>query len=148
VAQIDLRALARQRIRERQEVLEKTEIVGAVSYIRHGLLATITQLGAVHTVLVNPFWEESHDAIAVFSRRKSQKVANLLARTAATLTLVEGSKYFAMIGEATVADDPAVVAGCLTSFAAKYKRIPVQAADRVVIFVTVERTLGVPLRGA
>jgi hypothetical protein len=97
---------------------------------------------------VNPFWEDRHDAIAVFSRRKSQKVTNLLARTAATLTLVEGPKYFAMIGDATVVDDPAVVADCFAAFAAKYKRIPVQAPDRVVIFVTVERTLGVPLRGA
>ncbi len=124
--------------------MENTEIIKAVSSSRHGLLATITRNGAVHTVLVNPFWEDSHNAIAVFSRRKSQKVTNLLARTAATLTLIDGSKYFAMIGDATVVDDPAIVTDCFAAFAGKYNRVPAQADDRVVIFVTVERTLGVP----
>jgi hypothetical protein len=51
-----------------------------------------------------------------------------------------------MIGTATVVDDPEVVAACFGSFAAKYERIPAEAPDRVVIFVTVQRTLGIPLR--
>lgn len=126
--------------------MDKKAIKDALSYSKHGLLATITNNGAIHSVLVNPFWESRLETIAVFSRRRSQKIVNLLARPAATLTIVEGPKYFAMIGTASVSDDPEVVAACYDSFAVKYDRIPAQALDRVVIFLTVQRTLGLPLR--
>ncbi|WP_298334409.1 pyridoxamine 5'-phosphate oxidase family protein [Ferrimicrobium sp.] len=122
--------------------LERTEVVQAIASTRHGLLATITPKGAVHTVLVNPFWLESRECIAVFSRRRSQKVVNLENRSTATITLIEGAKYFAMLGVATVVDDGDEVERCLPAFYAKYQRFPAEAADRVVIYLNVERTLG------
>ncbi|WP_298210481.1 pyridoxamine 5'-phosphate oxidase family protein [Ferrimicrobium sp.] len=119
-----------------------TEISEAVIRIRHGVLATVTPQGAIHTVLVNPFWSEHHQAIVVFSRRRSQKIVNLGIRSTATITLVEGAKYFAMLGVATVVDGLDEVESCLPEFFRKYQRLPVRATDRVAIFLNVERTLG------
>ncbi len=69
-------------------------------------------------------------------------MVNLENRSTATIALVEGAKYFAMLGVATVVDDGDEVERCLPAFYHKYQRFPVEAVDRVVIYLNVERTLG------
>ncbi|MCL5972977.1 MAG: pyridoxamine 5'-phosphate oxidase family protein [Ferrimicrobium sp.] len=122
--------------------MESVRIIEALKRVRHGLLATITPTMSVHTVLVNPFWVEGSQAVGVFSRRRAQKIVNLSHCASATITLVEGSRYLSLMGSASVVETQVDVDACFEAFHEKYQRSPVQAPDRVLILLRVERTLG------
>jgi hypothetical protein len=122
--------------------LTQAAIVRAVGENRHGVLATIMPGGFVHSVLVNPFWVEDAKAVGVFSRRKAQKISNLVNRPVATITLVRDTRYLSLMGSASLVGEPDRVADCFAAFYEKYQRFPAEASDRVLILLHVQRTVG------
>jgi F420H(2)-dependent biliverdin reductase len=113
-------------------------------------LATLTTLrpdGAPHVAPVGFTWDVDAGLVRVITFAAARKVRNLRAGAAggpaarAVVCQVEGGRWLAFEGPATVTDDPARVADAVRRYAARY-RPPNARADRVAIEIAVDRITG------
>ena len=107
---------------------------------RHlGTLSTMSKGGGIHAV---PVGFTLHDGIVrIITSRTSQKVHNVLRDATATVSAVEGARWIAFQGTASVHDDPAEVALAVALYAARYRQ-PRENPQRVTIHVLPRRLMG------
>ena len=107
---------------------------------RHlGTLSTISKWGGIHAV---PVGFTFHDGIVrIITSRTSQKVQNVLRTETATVSAVDGARWIAFQGIATVHDDPAEVARAVAFYADRYRQ-PRVNPQRVAIHLVPSRLMG------
>jgi len=107
---------------------------------RHlGTLSTISKQGGIHAV---PVGFTFHDGIVrIITSRTSQKVQNVLRDETATVSAVDGAKWIAFQGVASVHDDPAEVARAVELYAERYRQPRVNPL-RVAIHLVPTRIMG------
>lgn len=102
-------------------------------------LSTLGRSGRVHAVPVGFTYEEG--VVRVIGSRGTQKFVNAQRSGRASVCSVDGGRWISFEGPARVTDDPDVVAHAVALYAARYRQ-PRVNPDRVVLEMTVERTLG------
>lgn len=102
-------------------------------------LSTLGRSGRVHAVPVGFTYEEG--VVRVIGSRGTQKFINAQRSGRASVCSVDGGRWISFEGPARVTDDPDVVAHAVALYAARYRQ-PRVNPDRVVLEMTVERTLG------
>lgn len=122
-------------------------------------LCTLTTLrpdGTPHVVAVGVTYEHGageKGVARVITNRTSRKVANILAgagapadggatRVPVAVCQVDGGRWATLEGRAEVVRDPERIADAVTRYATRYGRTPAPNPDRVLIEITVTRTLG------
>jgi PPOX class probable F420-dependent enzyme len=107
---------------------------------RHlGTLSTISRQGAIHAV---PVGFTFHDGIVrIITSRTSQKVHNVLRNEIATVSSVDGAKWIAFQGTASVHDAPEEVARAVALYTERYRK-PRENPQRVAIHLVPTRLMG------
>ncbi|WP_181767679.1 pyridoxamine 5'-phosphate oxidase family protein [Streptomyces albidus (ex Kaewkla and Franco 2022)] len=130
-------------------VLEVSPALAAFWQERH--YATITTLrpdGTPHVVPVSVTFEPDTAVARVVSRRTSKKVRNITAAgdegMRVALCQVDGRRWSTLEGRARVRTDAEGVADAESRFDERYGRRPSPNPERVLIEITVDRTLGRP----
>lgn len=118
----------------------------ALAFVTGRHLATLTTLrpdGSPHVVPVGFTWDGDAGLVRVISFAGSRKVRNLRAAPGgrAVVCQVDGGRWLAFEGPATVTDDPERVAEAVRRYATRY-RPPRPRDDRVAIEIAVDRVLG------
>lgn len=114
----------------------------AFSFLSDYHLATLSTLGRsgrVHAVPVGFTYEDG--VVRVIGSRGTQKFVNAERSGRASICSVDGGLWISFEGTARVTDDPDAVAHAVDLYAARYRQ-PRVNPDRVVLEMTVERTLG------
>jgi PPOX class probable F420-dependent enzyme len=102
-------------------------------------LSTMARWGGIHSV---PVGFTFHDGVLrVITSRHSQKVRNVLRDGTATISQVDGARWLAFPGTATVHDDPDEVALAVALYAERYRQ-PRVNPERVAIHVEPSRLMG------
>jgi PPOX class probable F420-dependent enzyme len=107
---------------------------------RHlAILSTMAPWGGIHAV---PVGFTLHDGVVrIITSRDSQKVRNVLRDGTATVSQVEGAKWVAFQGSASIHDDPEEVALAVALYAARYRQ-PRENPKRVAIHMIPQRLMG------
>ncbi|GAA2176077.1 PPOX class F420-dependent oxidoreductase [Agrococcus versicolor] len=107
------------------------------------MLATPRRDGSIHLVPVGATYDAEAGLVRVIASGTSTKARMLLARpgTRVSLSQVDGRWWTTVEGPATVSRDPERVAEAVRRYAARYRE-PRPNAERIVIEIVVERTLG------
>jgi PPOX class probable F420-dependent enzyme len=107
---------------------------------RHlAILSTMAPWGGIHAV---PVGFTLHDGVVrIITSRDSQKVRNVLRDGTATVSQVEGAKWVAFQGTASIHDDPEEVALAVALYAARYRQ-PRENPKRVAIHMIPQRLMG------
>lgn len=102
-------------------------------------LSTLAADGSIHSV---PVGFTLVDGLArVITRRGSVKVRNIRERGHATISQVDGGRWFTLIGTGTVLEDAASVAEAVELYAGRYRQ-PQPNPERVTIHIAVQRMMG------
>lgn len=113
-----------------------------VDFVRQRHLATLSTFakgGGIHVV---PVGFTLHDGVVrIITSGGSQKVRNLARNGEATVCQVDGARWIAFQGVATVQDDPAQVALAVELYAQRYRQ-PRENPARVAILLEPRRVLG------
>jgi len=117
-----------------------------VAFVTERHLATLTTLrpdGSPHVVPVGFTWDPAAGLARVITFAPSRKARNLLASPGARAVVcqVDGGRWLAFEGPATVTDDPDRVADAVRRYAERYRQ-PGPRPDRVAIEIAVDRVLG------
>jgi F420H(2)-dependent biliverdin reductase len=119
------------------------------AFWRESRYATITTLrpdGTPHVVPVSVTLEPDTCTARVLSRRTSKKVRNIAAAGTAgmrvALCQVDGGRWSTLEGRARIRTDAASVADGERRYEERYGRRPRPNPERVLIEITVQRTLG------
>jgi hypothetical protein len=88
-------------------------------------------------------WDGDAALVRIITFASSRKVRNLRASPGgrAVVCQVDGGRWLAFEGPATVTDDPRRVAEAVARYAERYRQ-PGERADRVAIEIAVDRVLG------
>jgi PPOX class probable F420-dependent enzyme len=107
---------------------------------RHiGTLSTMSKRGTIHAV---PVGFTFHGGIVrIITSRTSQKVQNVLREGTATVSAVDGARWIAFQGVASVHDDPVEVARAVALYAERYRQ-PRENPLRVAIHLVPTRLMG------
>lgn len=117
-----------------------------VAFVTERHLATLTTLrpdGTPHVVPVGFTWDPEACLARIITFAPSRKARNLLANpgSRAVVCQVDGGRWLAFEGPATVTDDPERVADAVRRYAQRYRQ-PGERHDRVAIEIAVDRVLG------
>jgi PPOX class probable F420-dependent enzyme len=114
-------------------------------------LSTLTTLrpdGTPHVVPVGFTWDDDAGLVRVITSRGSRKARNAAAGSRAVVCQVDGRRWLALEGAASVSEDPGDVADAERRYAGRY-RTPRPNPERVVLAIAVDTVLGsVPVVGA
>jgi F420H(2)-dependent biliverdin reductase len=118
--------------------------VGPFTSERH--LATLTTLrpdGTPHVAPVGFTWDPVSRLVRVITFASSRKARNVHASPGgrAVVCQVEGGRWLAFEGSATVTGDAERVTEAVRRYTERY-RVPAERPDRVAIEITVDRVLG------
>lgn len=116
-----------------------------LAFLAERHLATLTTLrpdGSPHVVPVGFSFDADDGLARIITFDGSRKVRNLAGDGGrAVVCQVDGGRWLALEGEATVTDDPGRVAAAVEGYAARYRQ-PGERDDRVAIEIRVDRILG------
>jgi PPOX class probable F420-dependent enzyme len=115
-----------------------------LAFLAERHLATLTTLrpdGTPHVVPVGFSFDADDGLARVITFDGSRKVRNLADGGRAVVCQVDGGRWLALEGEATITDDPERVARAVEGYAARYRQ-PGERDDRVAIEIRVDRVLG------
>lgn len=109
-------------------------------------LATLTTQrpdGSPHVVPVGFSFDPEAQLVRVITWAASKKARNVAGALGgrAVVCQVDGGRWLALEGPATVTDDPGRVAAAVEGYAARYRQ-PGERDDRVAIEIAVDRVLG------
>ncbi len=109
-------------------------------------LATLTTArpdGSPHVVPVGFSYDPATQVARVITWAASRKARNVAVHPGgrAVVCQVDGGRWLALEGTATVTDDPDRVAAAVAGYAGRYRQ-PGERADRVAIEIAVDRILG------
>ncbi|MCJ1706378.1 PPOX class F420-dependent oxidoreductase [Microbacterium sp. VKM Ac-2923] len=102
-------------------------------------LSTIGRSGRVHAVPVGFTYEDG--VVRVIGSRGTQKFVNAARSGRASICSVDGGRWISFEGPVRVTDEREAVAHAVELYASRYRQ-PRVNPDRVVLEITVERTLG------
>jgi F420H(2)-dependent biliverdin reductase len=116
------------------------------AFVTERHLATLTTLrpdGSPHVAPVGFTWDPGSGLARVITFAPSRKARNLLANpgSRAVVCQVDGGRWLAFEGPATVTDDAERVAEAVRRYAQRYRQ-PGERDDRVAIEIAVDRVLG------
>ena len=119
---------------------------GALAFLAERHLATLTTLrpdGSPHVVAVGFTFDPDTGVARVICQRSSHKARHVAANPGgrAVVAQVDGSRWLALEGRATIDDTAAGVAEAVRRYAARY-RTPQPNPERVAIVIAVDRVLG------
>jgi PPOX class probable F420-dependent enzyme len=121
-----------------------------LAFARERHLATLTTLrpdGSPHVTPVGFTWDPDAGLVRIITFAPARKVRNLTAAAArggvprAVVCQVEGGRWLAFEGPATVTDDADRVAEAVRRYAGRYRQ-PGEREDRVAIEIAVDRITG------
>ena len=106
-------------------------------------LTTARPDGSPHVVPVGFSYTPADQTVRVITWAASKKARNVAAAPGgrAVVCQVDGGRWLALEGTATVTDDPGRVAAAVAGYAARYRQ-PGERDDRVAIEIRVDRILG------
>ncbi len=116
----------------------------ALAFLAERHLATLTTLrrdGAPHVVPVGFTYDDAARLVRIITNAGSQKARNAERGTPAVVCQVDGGRWLALEGRATLSSDPDRVAAAVAAYAVRY-RVPGDNPNRVAIEIAVERVLG------
>ncbi|MFF4294996.1 pyridoxamine 5'-phosphate oxidase family protein [Streptomyces vinaceus] len=108
-------------------------------------LTTVRPDGRPHVVPVGVTVDGPAGVARVITRKSSRKVANVLAwggEARVAVCQVDGGRWATLEGVAEVCTDEATVQDAVDRYGERYGRTPAPDPERVVILISVERTLG------
>ncbi|WP_327436814.1 PPOX class F420-dependent oxidoreductase [Amycolatopsis alkalitolerans] len=110
---------------------------------RHlGTLTTLRPDGSPHVVPVGVTVDEKFEVARVICSRGSVKARNVRGEARVAVSQAEGRRWSTLEGHAVVREDPESVRDAEDRYAARYGRRPRPNPERVVIEITITRTLG------
>jgi PPOX class probable F420-dependent enzyme len=119
------------------------------SFWRENHLCTLTTLrpdGTPHVVPVGVTYEPDEGVARVIANKGSRKVAHILAAgpegARVAVCQVDRRRWATLEGRAVVRTGAEPVADAVSRYAVRYGRTPAPNPDRVLIEITVDRTLG------
>jgi PPOX class probable F420-dependent enzyme len=120
------------------------------SFWRENHLCTLTTLrpdGTPHVVPVGVTYEPDEGVARIIANRRSRKVAHILAAAGpegarVAVCQVDRARWATLEGRASVRTEPEAVADAVSRYAVRYGRTPAFNPERVLIEITVDRTLG------
>ncbi|HEX8803446.1 MAG TPA: TIGR03618 family F420-dependent PPOX class oxidoreductase [Acidimicrobiales bacterium] len=123
--------------------------VEAEAFARERHLATLTTLrpdGTPHVAPVGFTWDPDTGLVRVITFAAARKVRNVAAGVAsggarAVVCQVDGGRWLALEGWASVRREPDRVAEAVRRYAERYRQ-PGERPDRVVVEIAVDRVLG------
>jgi PPOX class probable F420-dependent enzyme len=116
----------------------------ALDFLRERHLSTLTTLradGSPHVCAVGFTWDHEAGVARVITDGGSRKAAHARAGGRAVLAQVDGPRWLALEGVASVSDDPVEVADAVRRYSERY-RVPRENPTRVVVTLRVDRVLG------
>lgn len=116
----------------------------ALDFLAERHLATLTTLrpdGSPHVVPVGFTWDPGARVARVIASRSTRKVRNAALGCPAVLCQLDGRRWLALEGTASVDDDADAVEDAVRRYAQRYRQ-PRPNAERVVLVVDVVRVLG------
>lgn len=129
----------------RRPRLQPGDLPGEVlAFLAERHLATLTTLrgdGTPHVVPVGFTYDDGTRLVRIITNAGSQKARNAERGTPAVVCQVDGGRWLALEGQATLSSDPDRVAAAVAAYAGRY-RVPGENPNRVAIEVAVERVLG------
>jgi PPOX class probable F420-dependent enzyme len=115
----------------------------------YSTLTTFRPDGTPHVVPVSVTYEPEARIARVVSRKGSRKVRNIVAATAAApegarvaLCQVDRGRWATLEGRAVVRTEAPLIADAEDRYEARYGRRPAPNPERVLIEITVDRTMG------
>ncbi len=115
-----------------------------LAFLAERHLATLTTLrrdGRPHVVPVGFTYDDRTRLVRIITNAGSQKARNAERGTPAVVCQVDGGRWLALEGQATLSSDPDRVAAAVAAYAGRY-RLPGENPNRVAIEIAVERVLG------
>ncbi|WP_329119577.1 pyridoxamine 5'-phosphate oxidase family protein [Streptomyces sp. NBC_01465] len=115
------------------------------SFWRENHLCTLTTLrpdGTPHVVPVGVTYEPEEGVARIITNKGSRKVSHVRADARAAVCQVDRRRWATLEGRAVVRTEPDAVADAVARYAVRYGRTPAPNPDRVLIEITVDRTLG------
>ncbi len=116
----------------------------ATDFLTERHLATLTTLrkdGTPHVVAVGFTWDPDTATVRVITGRNTQKAVNAERGGYAAVSQIDGPRWLTLEGPSRVLTDRENVADAEHRYAQRY-RVPRENPERVVIAISVERTLG------
>ncbi|NBM19346.1 pyridoxamine 5'-phosphate oxidase family protein [Streptomyces sp. GC420] len=122
-----------------------------LGFWREKHLCTLTTLrpdGSPHVVPVGVTYEPERGLARIITNKSSAKVRNILAASNGSggarvaVCQVDGRRWATLEGHARVRTEDEPVADAVRRYAERYGRMPRPNPDRVLIEITVDRTLG------
>ncbi|MBO0513379.1 pyridoxamine 5'-phosphate oxidase family protein [Streptomyces beijiangensis] len=119
------------------------------SFWRENHLCTLTTLrsdGTPHVVPVGVTYEPEEGVARIITNKATRKIAHILAAgpegARVALCQVDRARWATLEGLARVRTEPDAVADAVSRYAVRYGRTPAPNPDRVLVEITVDRTLG------
>ena len=115
-----------------------------LAFLAERHLATLTTLrrdGTPHVVPVGFAYDDRTRLVRIITNAGSQKARNAERGSPAVVCQVEGGRWLALEGRATLSSDPDRVAAAVAAYAGRY-RVPGDNPTRVAVEIAVERVLG------
>jgi PPOX class probable F420-dependent enzyme len=116
------------------------------SFWRENHICTLTTLrhdGTPHVVPVGVTYEAEEGVARIITGRGTRKVAHVLAgATRVAVCQVDRARWATLEGRAAVRTEPDAIADAVARYAVRYGRTPAPNPERVLIEITVDRTLG------
>jgi PPOX class probable F420-dependent enzyme len=113
---------------------------------RYATLTTVRPDGTPHVVPVGVTYDPAERVARVIARSGSRKVRNVRAAGGrgmrVALCQVDGRRWATLEGTAVVRAEPGPVGDAVDRYARRYGRRPGPNPERVLIEITVDRTLG------
>lgn len=109
---------------------------------RHlGTLTTVRTDGTPHVVAIAFAYDHPQGRVQIISSDATQKVRNIETNGRAVVCQVDGRRWLALEGDASVDKSPDGVAGAVEAFEARYRPAR-ENPTRVAIEIRVDRVLG------
>ncbi|MEV0090159.1 TIGR03618 family F420-dependent PPOX class oxidoreductase [Streptomyces sp. NPDC050738] len=118
------------------------------SFWRENHLCTLTTLrpdGTPHVVPVGVTYDPEEGVARIIANKTSRKVAHVLAAAAdarVAVCQVDRRRWATLEGRAVVRTGQDAIADAVSRYAVRYGRTPAPNPDRILIEITVDRTLG------
>lgn len=118
--------------------------VAALDFLAERHLATLTTMradGTPHVVAVGFTFDPDAGLVRVITNAGSQKARNAERGGRAVVCQVDGGRWLALEGRASVASGPDQVAAAVSAYAGRYRQ-PGENSNRVAIEIAIDRVLG------
>ena len=120
------------------------EVIAFLAERHLATLSLVTTEGDVHVTPVGFTWDDEAGLVRVitFAASKKTRLLDAAGTLQAAVCQVDGGRWLALHGPATVTGDPAVCADAVRRYGERYRPAKDRGTDRRTIEIRVERILG------